>query len=58
MTMGRPKRPPHKRLSEVLQFRATEAEADVLYRNALRARISLSEYIRERLAGVLQCAST
>ena len=43
---GRPKLPDEKRRSEVLRFRVTGAQADALYRAAIRQRIALSDYIR------------
>jgi hypothetical protein len=50
---GRPPLPPEKRLSEILKFRATAAEADAIYREAIRERKSLPEYLRGRLALVV-----
>jgi hypothetical protein len=54
---GRPPLPEQKRLSEIVRFRVTQAEADALYREAIRERKTLSEHLRERLSlvlGVLQ----
>ena len=46
---GRPPKDPATRLSEILRFRATEAEADAIYRAALKRGQTLSEYLRDRL---------
>jgi hypothetical protein len=46
---GRPPKSASERLSEVLRVRMTTAEADTLYRRAIRDRCSLSAYLRRCL---------
>jgi hypothetical protein len=50
---GRPKLPEDQRLPEIIQFRARTAEADRIYRGALREGISVSAFLRSRLAAIL-----
>ena len=43
---GRPRLPEDQRLSEILRFRVTTAEADALWRTAIRQRMPLADYLR------------
>jgi hypothetical protein len=50
---GRPRLPEDQRLPEIIQFRAKTVEADRIYRGALREGISVSAFLRARLAAIL-----
>ena len=43
---GRPPKPEGLRRTEVLRFRATPAEADALYQQAIRHDLDLGAYLR------------
>lgn len=47
MKRGRPRKPPEERLTELVVLRVTPAEADALYREALRRGEPLSTLLRE-----------
>lgn len=46
--IGRPPKQPEERLSVTLRFRVTEQEANDIHVSALRARVSLNQYLRKR----------
>lgn len=43
------KLPTQQRRSETLRLRVTPTEADAIYRRAIRARLSVSNYLRSQL---------
>ncbi len=51
-TRGRPKNDPAVNLSQLVTFRLTEAEAEQCAKAAIRAKLSLREWLRDRAAKV------
>lgn len=49
---GRPRHKPETRYTAFVAFKLTEAEADALYRYAIKSRMPVSEYIRQLLRKV------
>ena len=50
---GRPAKPDEERLTEVINFRTTKATADALCRGAIRARMSVNQYVRDLVSRAL-----
>lgn len=57
MKRGRPPKAPEERRDQVLRFRASVAEADLVYSLAVRAGLSVSDFLRAHLAPVLHGVS-